>query len=81
MSAAGSHPYYPVDAYIARYAPNEASVLEVLIVASVASMVLLGSTLGIVSYTKPNLRVDDRLAILWFVLCMLMLLWILMHEP
>lgn len=70
MSAASSnHPYYPVDAYIAGYAPNEASVVEILAVASVASTVLLGTTLGTVSYVKPSLRMADRLAILWFVLC------------
>lgn len=71
MSAAASpHPYYPVDAAIAKYTPNEASVVEVLVVASVASTVLLGTTLATVSYAKPNLRTADRLAVLWFVLCM-----------
>lgn len=72
MSAASpSHPYYPVDAYIAGYSPNEASVLTLLTAASGGSVVLLGTTLALTSYAKPSLSMADRLAILWFVLCTL----------
>lgn len=65
------HSYYPVDAYIAGYSPNEASVPTLLTVASVASAALLSATLALVSYARPGLLKADRLAILWFVLCTL----------
>lgn len=64
------HPYYPIDALIAGYSPNEASVITLLIVASVSSLVLLGTTWTLVSLAKSSLRHGDRFAILWFVLCM-----------
>lgn len=64
------HPYYPIDALIAEYSPNESSVVTLLTVASVSSIALLGTTLALVSLAKPSLSRGDRLAILWFVLCM-----------
>ena len=64
------HPYYPMDALIAGYSPNEAPVVTLLIVASVSSLVLLGATWTLVSLAKRSLRHGDRIAILWFVLCM-----------
>lgn len=64
------HPYYPIDASIAGYSPNEASVITLLAVASVSSLVLLGTTWTIVNLAKSSLRYGDRFAILWFVLCM-----------
>ena len=69
MSAAIPHPYYPIEAHIAGYSPNEASVLTLLTIASVASADLLGITLTLVSIARPTLRSADSLAILWFVLC------------
>lgn len=65
-----SHPYYPVDARIPGYSPNEASLLTILASAAAASAALLGATLAGISLTRPNLRKADRVAILWFVLCM-----------
>ncbi|OJJ87708.1 EXPERA domain-containing protein [Aspergillus glaucus CBS 516.65] len=62
------HPYYPIDALIAGYSPNEASVITLLTVASVSSLVLLGTTWSLVSLAKSSLRHGDRFAILWFVL-------------
>lgn len=64
------HPYYPIDALIAGYSPNEASVVTLLIVASVSSLFLLGTTWTLVSLAKFSLHHGDRFAILWFVLCM-----------
>lgn len=63
------HPYYPIDALIAGYSPNEASVITLLTVASVSSLILLGTTWSLVSLAKSSLRHGDRFAILWFVLC------------
>ena len=69
MAAAIAHPYYPIEASIAGYSPNEASVLMLLTIASGAAAALLGITLTLVSLAQPTLRSADRFAILWFVLC------------
>lgn len=70
MDSARSHPYYPIDARINDYVPNEASVLGLLSTASVGATALLGTTLLLSIWVRPNLRKADRIAILWFVLCM-----------
>ena len=67
--AAHAHPYYPLDAQIPGYSPNESSLLAILATAAAASAALLGTTLA-VSFIRPNLSKPDRFAILWFVLCM-----------
>ncbi|KAJ5682861.1 hypothetical protein N7462_006026 [Penicillium macrosclerotiorum] len=63
-----SHPYYPVDADIGGYTPNRSPVLELLVSAGGACAALLGLTWIVTSYVRPNLRMADRIAILWFVL-------------
>lgn len=69
-TAVPPHPYYPIDAHIAGYSPNEASVFTLLTIASVGTAVLLGMTLILVSLARQSLRGADSLTILWFVLCM-----------
>lgn len=65
-----SHPYYPLGANIIGYSPNQASVLELLVTAGGGCVVLLGLTFAVASYVRPTLQLADRIAILWFVLCM-----------
>lgn len=65
-----SHPYYPLGVDIVGYSPNETSVLEILISAGGGCTALLALTFAAVSYVQPSLRLADRIAILWFVLCM-----------
>lgn len=65
-----SHPYYPLGTDLVGYSPNHSSVLEILISAGGGCMVLLALTLAVISYVRPTLRLPDRIAILWFVLCM-----------
>ncbi|KAI2791014.1 hypothetical protein POX_c03868 [Penicillium oxalicum] len=62
------HPYYPLGAGISGYSPNELSTVGLLIKAGGGCAVLLGLTFTLVSYTRPKLRVNDRIAVLWFVL-------------
>ena len=64
-----SHPYYPPGADIVGYSPNHSSVLELLVSGGGGCALLLGFTLIIASYVRPTLRMADRIAILWFVLC------------
>ncbi|KAL4895669.1 EBP domain protein [Aspergillus ambiguus] len=68
MSSQHPHPYYPLDAQIRGYAPNEATVLQLLTTASVGATCLLGGTLALVSLARPSMIKADRTAILWFVL-------------
>ena len=63
------HPYYPLDANVVGYEPNQTPVWELLISAGGACTVLLGVTFALASYVRPTLRLADRIAILWFVLC------------
>ena len=65
-----SHPYYPLGANIVGYSPNEASLLELLVTAGGSCAILLGLTFAVTSYVRPTLHAADRIAILWFVLCM-----------
>jgi len=65
-----SHPYYPLGANIVGYSPNEASLLELLVTAGGSCAILLGLTFAVASYVRPTLHAADRIAILWFVLCM-----------
>lgn len=65
-----SHPYYPLEADIVGYSPNQTSVLKLLVSAGGGCAALLGLTLTVASYVQPTLRLADRIAILWFVLCM-----------
>lgn len=69
MDGGLSHPYYPTDARITNYAPNERSVLGLLSIAGLGSTALLGVTLLLSTWARPKLRKGDRIAILWFVLC------------
>ena len=64
------HPYYPLGVDIVGYSPNQSSVLELLVSAGGGCAVLLGLTFAITNYVRPTLRMADRMAILWFVLCM-----------
>ncbi|KAL4774558.1 Emopamil-binding protein [Aspergillus nidulans var. acristatus] len=63
-----SHPYYPIDAPIIDYTPNETSVLGLISAAGVGCAVLLGAILLLSIWARPNLRKPDRIAILWFAL-------------
>jgi cholestenol delta-isomerase len=65
-----AHPYYPLGANIVGYSPNQASVIELLVTAGAGCAALLGLTFAVASYVRPTLRMADRIAILWFVLCM-----------
>lgn len=65
-----SHPYYPLDAAIEGYVPNTTPILDLLISAGGACLILLSTTFALISYVRPTLRMADRIAILWFVLCM-----------
>jgi len=64
-----AHPYYPLGADIVGYSPNQTSVLELLVSAGGGCAALLGLTFAVTSYVRPSLRLADRIAILWFVLC------------
>lgn len=70
-----SHPYYPLGAAIVGYSPNQTSLLELLAKAGGGCAALLGLTWAVVSYLRPSLRLADRIAILWFVLCMSFIRW------
>lgn len=70
MDALNTHPYYPIGARVVDYTPNETSVLGLLSTASLASTALLGATWLFSIWARPNLKIGDRIAILWFVLCM-----------
>lgn len=70
MPSGSSHPYYPLGADIVGYSPNQTPVLELLVKASGGCVVLLGLTFAVASYVRPTLLIADRIAILWFVLCM-----------
>jgi cholestenol delta-isomerase len=65
-----THPYYPLGANIVGYSPNQSSVLELLVTAGGGCAALLGLTFAVASYVRPTLHLTDRIAILWFVLCM-----------
>lgn len=69
-AAMASHPYYPLGADIVSYSPNQTSVLELLVSAGGGCAALLGLTFAVASCVRPSLRLADRIAILWFVLCM-----------
>lgn len=66
---ASPHPYYPLDAHIKEYVPNETSIHRLLTTSSIATSVMLGGTFTLVSFLRPSLPKADRFAILWFVLC------------
>lgn len=68
--SSSTHPYYPPGANIIDYSPNQASLLEILVTAGGGCAALLGLTFTVASYVRPMLRMADRIAILWFVLCM-----------
>ncbi|CAG7926318.1 unnamed protein product [Penicillium olsonii] len=63
-----NHPYYPLDANVVGYQPNQTPVLELILSAGGACTVLLGVTFALASYVRPKLQLADRIAILWFVL-------------
>jgi cholestenol delta-isomerase len=64
------HPYYPIDAEVPGYSANESPLLEILGVVGTSVVMLLAVTLAAISKMRPTLNKADRLAILWFVLCM-----------
>ncbi|KAJ5997974.1 hypothetical protein N7499_005631 [Penicillium canescens] len=68
MPDSSSHPYFPLDANIVGYEPNQTPLLELLFSAGGACTILLGVTFALASYVRPTLRLADRIAILWFVL-------------
>ncbi|KAL2798704.1 Emopamil-binding protein [Aspergillus keveii] len=68
MASSNSHPYYPLDARINNYAPNDASVLSLITTASVGVTALLGVTFFLSKWIRPTLSIASRIAILWFVL-------------
>lgn len=68
--ALASHPYYPLDAQVDGYAANESSLVALVLTASAACTALLGATFALVSLLRPSLCRADRIATLWFVLCM-----------
>lgn len=70
-SKAPLHPYYPLNAQIYDYAPNEASLFSILTTASVGAAALLGIIFTLSGRLRPALTKADRLAILWFALCKL----------
>ncbi|EAW07319.1 EXPERA domain-containing protein [Aspergillus clavatus NRRL 1] len=67
-SKSSLHPYWPLDANIRNYAPNESSIFSLLTTATVATSIILGGTLALISSLRPTLLKADRFAILWFVL-------------
>ncbi|KAE8362281.1 Emopamil-binding protein [Aspergillus caelatus] len=68
ISADPLHPYYPTDASITGYAPNEFSLLKLLSTASIGTTTLLGAIFVLISTLRPRLSKADRIAILWFFL-------------
>ncbi|KAE8380632.1 Emopamil-binding protein [Aspergillus bertholletiae] len=62
------HPYYPTDASITGYTPNEFSLLMLLSTASLGTTTLLGAIFVLTSVLRPKLSKADRIAILWFFL-------------
>lgn len=64
------HPYYPLDSKIDGYVANKYPVPTLLTAASTGSFLILGTIYILVSYVRSNLSKADRLAILWFFLCM-----------
>lgn len=66
------HPYYPIDARIYGYVANDSSVLSLLTATGTGCVAVLGTVFMLVSYTQPTLSKADRLAILWFFLCMIL---------
>ncbi|PYH45811.1 EXPERA domain-containing protein [Aspergillus saccharolyticus JOP 1030-1] len=62
-----SHPFYPIDALIKDYAPNEAPLLTILTTASLGMTGLLGATWMLTGFKRPQIPTKDRIAILWFV--------------
>lgn len=69
IEMANPHPYYPLDANVIGYVPNQTPFLQLLLSAGGASIVLLGVTFAWASCVRPSLQLADRIAILWFVLC------------
>lgn len=65
------HPFYPIEANIVGYLANEWSVLKLLGIFGAGCVVILGATLALVKSHNPNLPSREKAAILWFVLCKL----------
>ncbi|OJK04468.1 hypothetical protein ASPACDRAFT_38026 [Aspergillus aculeatus ATCC 16872] len=63
-----THPFYPIDALIEDYAPNEAPLLTILATASLGVTALLGATWTLTGFKRPKIQTRDRIAILWFAL-------------
>jgi cholestenol Delta-isomerase len=65
----GTHPYYPVDASIPHYRPNESS--HVVFLAAFGGIIFaaVSSVWAIVRLIRPSLRAGDQLCVVWFALC------------
>lgn len=64
------HPYFPLDASIPNYTPNESSLLYILAIFGVLATGVVGSAYLLSSRASSQpLRSIDRLAVCWFALC------------
>lgn len=63
-----SHPYYPIDSFIAGYAANEWSVFALLGAFFGACIALFLATYKVVQRIQPTLTRAEMLTVMWFVL-------------
>ncbi|KAI9660577.1 MAG: hypothetical protein M1821_009929 [Bathelium mastoideum] len=63
------HPYYPLGANVTGYLQNEWSVPALLVTFATACTLVFSVTSVLLSTLRPRLSRNDRLAVLWFVLC------------
>lgn len=66
--ASPPHPYYPVEAQLVGYLANEWSVISLVSTFIGGWAALLGATLALLSFLRPNLKNADKIAVLWFIL-------------
>ncbi|KAF2204003.1 EBDP4, emopamil-binding protein [Delitschia confertaspora ATCC 74209] len=64
-----SHPYYPLDANIFGYEPNERSTLELVSQFGSGCVLILSITYFVTKRVRPHIPVSDLLTTMWFVLC------------
>lgn len=62
-------PFYPFGVTIPGYIENTLSVYEILAIFVALCTVVLGSTLTISRWTRPDLSTGEHATVLWFVLC------------
>lgn len=63
------HPYYPLDAVISDYLPNEWSVPALLVTFATACTAIFSITYALLKILQPQIAPSERLTIMWFVLC------------